>query len=412
MSDFEEIKSPKGIRFECSGCANCCMQWPVPLTQADTERILALAPTAAVKRLASSRANLMSFTHTLEKKADGSCAFLDASLRCKLHTEHGIEAKPSMCHLFPYSFMVTPDAVTVYLSFASSAVILNQGKLLKEQQDVLQSQYAVFKSMFKPQTNLWNKLQSVDGVALPFQIFSEMKKDFLQLIENDESTEDFAAIVRSDSTSTTNNEGYPQKLASKLRECSSRLIQSLDKAHLEREPKLEASPEIVDQLFLKQLEALYFPTEIFRDDNYDFNAKALLSEIIAAPRAVSLGQEESAVPFSSLIKHISKPGAEIENLINRFLYVKFFANMYFGPGFHHLSLLAGLHHLRTLSVLLKLKFKQFALLNDKEIDFEHAAEYVRCLERRLTQLDISRESQAVLEVLLSSPSRQERIDSL
>ncbi len=396
MSDFEEIKSPKGIRFECSGCANCCMEWPVPLTHQDTERIRIFNPSAAVKRLNSSRPNLLSFTHTLEKRADGSCTFLDSNARCSLHAERGIEAKPSMCHLFPYSFMVTPDAVSVYLSFASSAVLFNQGKLLSEQQELLKSQYRVFCSLFKPQKTLWNTLQIIDGEPIDYESFSELNKKILQLVEGEDAQDEI---------------NHPANLHIKLEKVCAEVISLIpSNVPLEREPKLEAKPEIVDQLFLKNLDALYFPERIFQEENYDFKAKALLSEIILAPNAVSLGEGKSAVQFADL-QQASKPSKDIENLIDRFLYVKLFAKMYFGPGFHHLSLLSGLNHLRILSILLRLKFKQYAVLTDKEISFETAIEYVRTLERRLTQLDISRESQAVLEVILSSPSRQERMNS-
>ena len=226
-----------------------------------------------------------------------------------------------------------------------------------------------------------------------YESFSELNSKLLLLIEDD-----------------TRDETHPANLHIKLEKVCAEVISNIgSKVSLEREPKLEAKPEIVDQLFLKNLDALYFPEKIFQEENYDFKAKALLSEIISAPNAVSLGDGKSAVPFAEL-QQAWKPTKEIEDPVDRFLYVKLFAKMYFGPGFHHLSLLSGLNHLRTLSILLRLKFKQYLVQTGQEIDYETAMEYVRSLERRLTQLDISRESQAVLEVILSSPSRQERLD--
>jgi hypothetical protein len=136
--------------------------------------------------------------------------------------------------------------------------------------------------------------------------------------------------------------------------------------------------------------------------------------MVSAPQMVSFGQGKVALKFGDLINFKLKQLPEpCEDLLNRFLYVRFFSKLFFGPGFHHLSLLAGLNHLRILHILLRLKIKQVILLTkSKTIELEQLAELVRTLERRLTQMDFSGQSQAMLEVLLASPSRQERLSFL
>ncbi len=394
------IKSPKGIRFDCSGCSNCCLQWPVPLTQEDYERISSknssLNTDAAMRNLRSSRNSLLAFTHTLEKNSDGSCEFLLDDKRCRLHLEFGIEAKPSMCRLFPYSFTTTPDAVLCTLSFASTAVLYNTGTLLAEQPETLESQFRVFKALFNPKTELWQQLQLIDGHALNWDSFSILDKNLMAIVESNANS----------------NEAVPTEMASKLAEVTNILRKELAGPLLaERDPKFESRPKIVDQILLKHLERLYFPDQVFAESTYDLNARALLQELVSAPSSVTFGQSDHARKFTEIINFkLGNLALDVDDLINRFLYMRVFSKLYFGPGFHHLSLLSGLHHLRSLHTLLRLKIKQKMLIENQDnlLSFDLACELLRTLERRLTQLDLSRESQAILEVLMSSPERQER----
>jgi len=60
---------------------------------------------------------------------------------------------------------------------------------------------------------------------------------------------------------------------------------------------------------------------------------------------------------------------------------------------------------------LKLK-QEISLQAIKEPSLEHMAELIRTMERRLTQLELSPQSQAMLEVMFCSLQRQERISFL
>ncbi len=412
MTGSAEIRVPKGIRFDCSGCGNCCLEWPVPLTSNDYERIstlpVELKDKAVTRSLKSSRENLLSFTHTLEKNNDKCCPFFTNDKLCQLHLEFGAQSKPSMCRLFPYSFIVTPDTVLATLSFASSAVLYNTGKLLSEQSQVLLEQYKLFQMLFNPDLCLWHKVQLIDGQPLNWGEFKELDRKQEKIIEDQDSNE-----------CSQNLEDPPENLPAKLKAVFNLALRELDDTRkAEQDPPLEARPKIVDQVLLKFLDRLYFPEQVFAAKNYDLECREMLKEMVAAPQTVSFGSSSApniskALVFSDLIKNkLGKLPADAEDLLNRFLYVRYFSKTYFGPGFHNLSLISGLNHLRTLYILLRLKVKEKMLLENVNPDFELLAELVRSLERRLTQLDLSKESQAILEVLMTSPERQNRFSFL
>ncbi len=73
------------------------------------------------------------------RRQDEQCIFLDQDNLCKVHAEHGSEAKPLACRLFPFSVTPTPDGYFVRLSFYCTAVKANHGRQAIEHRKDLES---------------------------------------------------------------------------------------------------------------------------------------------------------------------------------------------------------------------------------------------------------------------------------
>jgi Fe-S-cluster containining protein len=377
---------PEHINFECSGCGNCCLEWPVPATAADVVRIETLASSAGFRRLNAGDQRFRGFTHTLEKRADGRCQYLSEENRCKLQLDHGAEAKPAMCRLFPHAFSVTPSGVYAYVSFASSAVLYNRGRALKEQEDVLEERFELYKQLFPDVRTDWTKLQILDGFPLAWSEFMELDEALVKLVSD-----------------------FSQPTLVTLQACSALFLRKLPRgADPETMPPIEAPPEIVDQLILKHLGRAYLPPDLFADEQFDLDNHTLMTDIISAPNAVSLGEQS----FDRLREvQLGELPSEIENLFQRFIYARVFAKLFLGPNLAHLSAVAGIHHLFFVIAIARLNLK-LLILAGGEVTFETAAEVVRTIERRLSQMNFSPKSSAALEVLLSSPSRLPRVAAL
>lgn len=393
---------PSGIHFECTGCGNCCLNWPVPLTSADVGRLKTLSnDSSSFKPLHSGDLRYRGFSHTLEKRSDGKCALLTEDNRCSLHSQYGESAKPAMCQLFPYAFTETPSGVFTYASFASTGVLYNSGRPLADQEPMLEEKFALYKQLFPEVKTDWSNAQLLDGYALPWDEYLSIESNLLRVLSNNNDT---AAM-------------------DKLSECSDIAIAALPPSvSAEVTPPMPVSAEILDQLLLRHLSILYLPDNVFGESQFDLDARQLMSEIAGAPERVSLpngfNTEDSFADLTGVTMDASsfKPtetAAFVEELLQRFIYARVFAKLYFGAGYAHLSLISGIHHLFFLVALVRLRVKQIIISRpEQKITFEDVAEILRTVERRLTQLNLSKQSCMMLEVLLSSPARLIRVKQL
>jgi lysine-N-methylase len=68
----------------------------------------------------------------LRHRADGSCVFLDADHRCRIHARFGLEAKPFACRLYPFVLMPHGGHWQLGLRFSCPPVAWNTGRPLSE----------------------------------------------------------------------------------------------------------------------------------------------------------------------------------------------------------------------------------------------------------------------------------------
>lgn len=393
----QHLHIPAGIRFQCSGCGNCCLTWPVPLTASDQERIAGyqlqlpvLTPvTGLFRALPASESKQGTFAYSLQKGADGRCPFLSSENRCQLHSEFGERSKPAMCQLFPHTFTLTPAGVYTSVSFASTAVLYNSGSLLSEQEDLLSTRFDLFRQLYPQLQPEWTNLRWLDTHPATWQEFCRF---------------DELALERAVHALSAPG----KRLDALVRELSAKLMSFLPPAACDMVPPLESPPALVDKLLLAALHSHYLPEDQYASAP-DFDARALMQAIVQAPEAVSLRFGQSKIALDDLAKHedLGSEAAAIDDLLKRFFYCRLFAKLYFGNGLGGFSIVSGFHHLCLLLCVLQLQMKAHVHVHGT-ITFAQAAEYVRIMERRLTFLNLSPQAAAVLEILCMPGSRIER----
>lgn len=397
----------EGINFDCTGCGNCCFEWPVPLTKSDFQKLSAYAeeekldPRTLFRVLATNREDekLMVFTHSLEKRDDGRCEFLTVENRCHLHVERDAASKPSMCQLFPYTFTSTPSGVFVSVSFASTGVILNSGRPLSEQSELLAARHELFRSLFPGLTLDWSGIQVIDGLPIAWHEYVEKEGPIIAKLASSAGSNRVERILFEEAEGFRSLVGRTTKL--------------------DNLAGLNVRPKTIDQVLFWQLLYLYFPDDVFSLSVCELDARGLMKTVLDEPDKVPIHYKERSYTIDDLNKfRLGRLPEAQEDILRRFLLCRIFAKLYFGPGFNYMSIIAGLHHLCVLVALVRIRLKlalldaQLESVDADEVLFPKIVEEVRMLERRLTVANFSGETTAMLEVLLASPKRIERIISL
>jgi lysine-N-methylase len=129
--------------WDCHSCGDCCRIHEVAVRDAEKERIEALdlagdteiAPGPWFVRKGWGRHG----TWVLRQRADGSCVFLTAGNRCRLHERFGADVKPFACRLYPFVLIPAGDHWRVGMHYSCPSAVGNLGRPVREQEDELRN---------------------------------------------------------------------------------------------------------------------------------------------------------------------------------------------------------------------------------------------------------------------------------
>ncbi len=399
---MSELLIPEGINFDCTCCGNCCFEWPVPITRDDFSRIDQYAREKSLdskqlfRVLRSDDEKLNAFSHSLEKRDDdGLCQFLTPEKRCQLENERGSEFKPAMCRLFPYTFTTTPSGTYASVSFAATGVLFNQGRSLSSQVELLSEKLNLFNQLFPLLELDWSDIQLIDGQSISWREYLDCEDPVLAKLSRDDLS------GRAERVLFEEGERFRKRVSTAVK--------------LDNVANIPISQKIIDQVIIRNLLTTYFPDNVYKSGMCEIDAEDVAREFMSEPHNVVLEHGDKRFSFQALLdRRLGRLPLKSADLLRRFCYVKIFSKLYFGPGFNYLSAVAGLHHVVILACLLRIRLKLELLSrnlgNPSDDDYlALLAEDTRALERRLTVASFSREAIAMLEVLLLSPKRVERL---
>ena len=417
----EKLIIPPHIRFQCTFCGHCCHTWPVPLTEGDVARMQAVSqadeaplPIAFLSERERKESGLIGYTSALLKDAEGKCSFLNEENLCRLHES---EAKPSMCRLFPYSFLHCPEGVLVGLSFASTGVLANSGALLSDQEDHLSQMLSLFEELNPPLKSstltAWHMLEISAGLPisyeqyLPLQDIIAEEVETLVLAKGSRAglPEVFVSLAQLFFNLRTMAKNYGGGQVSDSGTADKTMdiyvLSTFLSTFLKQEEsgQMTLASRLVDRLATVLKERPSLESLLSQDE--------VLSSALAP---LQLTQQERA----------SAEMAEVHRLFARFAYVRIFSRLYFGPGFSGLSMTAGLGHLFLLLSLSWLRFKACLAMGDEGAEknaekppghlLKTATEAVRLVDRQWTSLRyLDANSKNMLEVVFGDEERPLRL---
>jgi lysine-N-methylase len=129
-------------RFTCSQCGLCCRRgWDIAVTAAEVEGYRRAHAERWFREEDGAHAEPfepvpgMPGRYRILKREDGSCGFLSAANRCRIHEELGGASKPLSCRLFPFRVQPTAGGETLATaSFCCPTIVRNEGAPLMERE--------------------------------------------------------------------------------------------------------------------------------------------------------------------------------------------------------------------------------------------------------------------------------------
>ena len=129
------IRTASEERWDCQSCGVCCRGSLILLNDADLQKIRDQQceedPEFAGKKLLVRDARAGS-GQRLNQQADGSCVFLTAAGRCRVHEKFGAESKPLVCRVFPLQLVPREKQAILTLRRACPSAALDEGRELNE----------------------------------------------------------------------------------------------------------------------------------------------------------------------------------------------------------------------------------------------------------------------------------------
>lgn len=395
---------PAEVRFDCTFCGNCCLSWPVPVTAGDIEKIeqhlAGNGRELPLSRVSEKEAGkVKAFTHALSKRPDGRCSFLSDEERCELHDS----AKPSMCRLFPYTFFASPEGLRVGLSFASSGVLRNSGRLLSEQEESLRALSRLFAS-------LYGELAVIPKAPSHVKLCHEFEIEYEQFLLMEEA-------LLADLLASLRNGGLVMSVLSEHYQKSLARVSNLG------EPQFLCGSHS-DWCLLETYSAAFLgkgrDLRLLQEDEISARMASHLERTKDSPAQAALNISLYDLTFNGpgALKHKLVLPVAVENLLLRFAYVRIFARLYFAEGFSSLSFAAGLGHLALLICTVRLSLYAFiesqrgTFFEQEEEVVAEAMKLLSIVDRKWTALSYSRNGRSMLELAFLDPERLRRLRSL
>jgi Fe-S-cluster containining protein len=129
------IRTAGEEHWDCQSCGVCCRGSLILLSEADLQKIREQKweadPEFQGQKLLVRDARAGS-GQRLAQQADGSCVFLTAAGRCRIHEKFGAESKPLVCRVFPLQLVPREKHAVLTLRRACPSAALDEGRELAE----------------------------------------------------------------------------------------------------------------------------------------------------------------------------------------------------------------------------------------------------------------------------------------
>lgn len=122
-----KLKFQPGTHFTCTSCGKCCRSsFQIPVEESTAKKIRASSTYRTMVKAGYYPLQVVEGGTLLNYDESGACYFHQNDL-CRLHSEHGLLHKPTICQMYPFNAVPTSDGIYVSLLYSCPAVVAEEG---------------------------------------------------------------------------------------------------------------------------------------------------------------------------------------------------------------------------------------------------------------------------------------------
>ncbi|MEW6557180.1 MAG: flagellin lysine-N-methylase [Elusimicrobiota bacterium] len=114
-------------------CAVCCKNWDIDIDDETYQKLVDVKWEQFSDRFENRKIFIDRDGRKKFELIDSRCIFLDDDNYCLIHKKLGFDAKSTICKMYPFKFVKTPEGIIVRLSFVCPSVIKDTGVQLENQ---------------------------------------------------------------------------------------------------------------------------------------------------------------------------------------------------------------------------------------------------------------------------------------
>lgn len=412
MTDGEpHLHIPEGISYNCQGCGRCCSGFAVGLTHKDYDKVKdtdwgKLNPLLSGIELFTHKEKefkegTSAFPIYTKAHANGACPFLVDNL-CIIHGTLGESEKPTVCQLFPYTFVGTPRGVYAGVSHSSMASVRNIGRPLTEQRTMLEETLQLNKKLQNDLSaeaganakKIVSGINLAPGVPINWDEYFLIEEQLMQIARNeafDDSCQMWLACCEVLAEAVRLKTAGQDLTA--IKEFKPNVSSWLDKVPTAFESLLLMLISFRDltwpMIKRRRMENNQKPAS--RADVFGYALKVLTQKQMEFPNCGSANIENTMrQPFKPL-------SAEIDHFMRQYLYLRLFSKTYFASGMAGLSVVAGFNHLVAIVITSLVYGKACAIKRgEDQIAIADLYESFLLLDKQLLQVSAATPQMALL----------------
>lgn len=355
MSKNLNLKFSPGLSFTCSECGLCCNRgWVISLKESERERLLNIPwqekyPELAGKNLIATYGRQYRFC----SDDSGRCRFLASDNRCIIHREKGFSAKVTACKFYPLIMVENNGEVRVGAHFSCPAVADNSGDLLSAGKAQIANIYREYiannsSNSVGMDAPLWR-----EGLYLSWECLDILEKEILDVLQENDRSLLFKIIHLSNLLDNVDEHLYAdiseKDFAELVSGISVKARDYSDNLGLKKD-KLSVMEKLLLRLFAGLSSEMSVPGLL--SENFFVRQKARFKRFVLCSQfftGIKYSVDGKSGYFKNLEAVEAYPlDADGEDIIERYLKMRFFCRAYFGNEGLGLGVLHGARFLLCL----------------------------------------------------------------